>query len=171
MSETVTPRVLIAKKELDELKATVAYYEKHYKPKLSVDSSDANDASVKSGAGEVYIGPSGDCNSGPTLPNFGVNDKEEISDIRNGAISDKDILLQGATKVLLPEHKELLPDEKGSSISYEDILSYIRKRFQKKALKLLNELAKHPMAISYDGKGVVTINGTLIENSNIQGIS
>ena len=102
------------------------------------------------------------------MSSFTLADQEEISDVRNGVISDKDILLPGATKVVLPEKRETLLKEKDCGISNEDILSYIRKRFQKRALRLLNELAKHPMAISYDAHGVVTINGTLIENSNIK---
>lgn len=167
MSDTVTLRVLISKKELDELKAIVAHHENHCKQTPSEENVIVNDASVKAGAGEVSIGPGGDTNPNP-LPSFTFADKEDTFDVRNGIISDKDILLPGATKVLLPEKKDSLSKEKESPISNPNILSKIRKRYQKRALRLLNELAKHPMAVSYDNHGVVTINGTLIEKSSIQ---
>lgn len=47
-----------------------------------------------------------------------------------------------------------------------EILQLIWKRHQLKALKLLKKLKNIP-SISWDSKGVVTLNGVLLENSNI----
>ena len=166
MSTSVTLRVLVSKKELDDLKAIAAYHEKNCKTnhKTEVDSSDA---AVKSGFGSVDIGPDGD-HTIQEIPSFSNAPAEANSDQRNGPVSEKDILISGATSVSIPERKEPFHNSKELPLSNEVIISSIRIRFQKRAMKLLNEIAKHPSLIHYDDKGIVTINGTFFESSNIK---
>ena len=161
---SVTLRVLIAKKELDELKAIALYHEKHCKVRHDSGTiTSVSDATVKHGAGTT--GPDGD-KVVDMLPSI-LNTEQNI-DARNGEIADKDILLQGATTVSLPENKLEETSNENLAISMEDIVSSVRKRFQKKALKLLRDIAKIPNALSYDNHGAVTINGFYVENSDIK---
>ena len=170
MSSSVTLRVFIAKKELDDLmaerddlKAKAAIYLS--KIQALEKSNTLDDASQKSGAGIVNVGPDGD-QIIENLPTFTNNYISESSDARDGKISEKKILLSGSTSVSVPEN----PDEKSKNlpIPEEKIVTYIRKRFQKKAMRLLRDIAQRPVDISYNHNGEVTLFGTLFKDSDIK---
>ena len=151
MSTSVTLRVLVSKKELDDLKAVAAYHEKHCKVNHKTEKVDSSDATIKSGGGSVDVGPNGD-HAIQEIPSFSNAQAEANSDQRNGLVSEKNTLISGATSVYIPEKKDPLPNSMELTLSNEEIISSIRKRFQNRALKLLNEIAKHPSLIYYDNK-------------------
>ena len=187
MSSSVTLRVFIAKKELDDLKAErddlkaerddlkaerddlkakAAFHEKHCKKIQALEKSDTlDDASQKSGAGIVNVGSDAD-QMIENLPTFTNNYSSESSDARDGKISEKNILLSGSTSVSVPEN----PVEKSKNVPVpeEKIVTYIRKRFQKKAMRLLLDIAQRPEDISYNHNGEVTLFGTLFKDSDIK---
>ena len=85
-------------------------------------------------------------------------------------------MIPNATTVDLHEKPLKKAEQKGESsdfsekshLSHEEIVASVRKRFQKRALRLLKEIEKNPTALSYDSTGEVTIDGMFVRNSNIK---
>ena len=162
---SVTLRVAITKKELDRLRACEAiclYHETHCKKR---PSDPASDAALKTGSG-CEIGPSGDSPDNELIPAIASNDHAHQLDQRNGHISEKNILIPKATTVTLVKTPPVEADK--TPMPKEEIIAYLRKRFQNRGSKLLDEIKKHPLSVSYDSDGTTYINGNVMLGSNIK---
>ena len=96
-----------------------------------------------------------------------INDPQAIdqNDQRNGPILCKETLISNQSQG--PAGKKV--DDKPNICTAKsdlEILQLIWKRHQLKAAKLLRKLKNIP-SISWDAKGVIKLNGDLLENSNI----
>lgn len=96
-----------------------------------------------------------------------INDPQAIdqNDQRNGPILGKETLISNQSQG--PAGKKI--DNKPNICTAKsdlEILQLIWKRHQLKAAKLLRKLKNIP-SISWDAKGVIKLNGELLENSNI----
>ena len=158
------------KKELDRLRAIVLFHETHCKKNHEEQELNVNDASSKTGSGgQISCGPSGDCGDtadNELLPALASTSHMQQDDSRNINLSEKSLLIPNKTSVLLPKTSEVEVNK--TPLSKEKIISSIRKRFQKKAGKLLDEIGSHPLSVSYDSQGVTSINGQLVQGSDIR---
>lgn len=162
---SVTLRVAITKKELDRLRACEAiclYHETHCKKR---PSDPASDAALKTGSG-CEIGPSGDSPDNELIPAIASNDHAHQLDQRNGHISEKNILIPKATTVTLVKTPPV--DNDKTPMPKDQIIGSLRKRFQNRGSKLLDEIRKHPLSVSYDSDGTTCINGNVMQGSDIK---